>query len=291
MPIKVLAAIALAMLLCSCNSATTQNKSDTQIPVVTTISTFNSLVTGVGGAHVRVQSLVPVGASPETYQPAPQDVATLAQAKLLVENGAGLETWLNRTIANTGSKNLVIVVGSNGLPVKYNNPHLWMDPEYAKHYVQEIRDAFVRIDPAHANDYRRNAERYEGELDALAASIRSRINSIPPQQRKMIVFHNAWQYYNDRFGITTLGFIEANPGQEPNPQQIAHLVDLARSNHLHAIFSEPEYSPKLAQQIAGSSDIHIVDNLYDDSIGNNQQVGDYISMLNYDTNVIVRAMR
>jgi manganese/iron transport system substrate-binding protein len=285
-------AVAALLLLSACGGASTQTAdSSTQIPVVTTISTFNSFVTGVGGAHVRVQSLVPVGASPETYQPAPQDVAMLAQARLLVENGAGLEAWLGRTIANAGAKNLVIVVGSDGLPVKNGNPHLWMDPFYAKHYVEKIRDALIRIDPQHANDYRRNAAHYEGEIDALAASIRSRIDTIPPDRRKMIVFHNAWQYYNDRFGITTLGFIEANPGQDPNPQQIGHLIDLARENHLHAIFSEPEYSPKLAQQIAGNSNIHVVDNLYDDSIGTNPQVADYLSMLNYDTNVIVRAMR
>jgi manganese/iron transport system substrate-binding protein len=291
MPMRTFAILAL-LLLCACGGgASTGNAGSTQIPVVTTISTFNSLVTGVGGAHVRVQSLVPVGASPETYQPAPQDVATLAQARLLVENGAGLEAWLGRTIANTGAKNLVIVVGSAGLPVVNDNPHLWMDPLYAKHYVEQIRNALIRIDPEHANDYRKNAAHYEGKIEALADSIRARINTIPPSQRKMIVFHNAWQYYNDRFGITTLGFIEANPGQDPNPQRIAHLIDLARQNHLHAIFSEPEYSPKLAQQIAGNSNIHIVDNLYDDSVGTNPQVADYLSMLNYDTNVIVRAMR
>ena len=61
----------------------------------------------------------------------------------------------------------------------------------------------------------------------------------------MIVFHNAWQYYNDRFGITTLGFVERNPGQEPNPQQIAQLIDLAKAHGVHGVFSEPEYSPKL----------------------------------------------
>jgi ABC-type Zn uptake system ZnuABC Zn-binding protein ZnuA len=288
---RILALVAIALLSACGGTSNGGAGTGGKIPVVTTISTFNSFVTGVGGDLVHVQSLVPVGASPETYQPTPEDVATLAHARLLVENGAGLEAWLARVIGNTGSKDLVIVVGTDGLPVKNDNPHLWMDPVYAKHYVLAIRDALVRIDPAHANDYRTNALRYLGKLDALTASIRSRIDQIPPNMRKMIVFHNAWQYYNDRFGIETLGFIERNPGQEPNPQQIGHLIDLARSNHLHAIFSEPEFSPKLAQQIAGSSNIHIVDNLYDDSIGAKPEVADYISMLNYDTNVIVKAMR
>jgi len=262
-----------------------------RIPVITTISTFNSLVEGVGGKRVTVKSLVPVGASPEEYQPTPQDVATLASARLLIENGVGLETWLSRTIANTGSKDLRIVVASDGLKPINNNPHLWMDPQNAKHYTFAIRDALISLDPQHAPEYRANAQRYAAKLDQLTKSIASKIATLPPEQRFMIVFHNAWQYYNDRFGITTLGFIEVNPGQEPNPSQIAHLIDQARAHHVHAIFSEPEYSPKLAQQIAGNADIKIVDNLYDDSVGTDPRVRDYISMLNYDTDVIVRALR
>ena len=103
----------------------------------------------------------------------------------------------------------------------------------------------------------------------------------------MIVFHNAWQYYNDRFGITTLGFVERNPGQEPNPQQIAQLVDWRKQHGVRAVFSEPEYSPKLLNSIAQGAGIGVVENLYDDSIGTDPRVRDYISMLEYDTNIIV----
>jgi len=283
-------AAALLALLTACSSAS-QPTSNGKIPVVTTISTFNSLVQGVGGNLVHVQSLVPVGASPEDYEPTPQDAVTLSQARILVENGAGLESWLAGTLKNVTSSDLKIVVGADGLTVKNQNPHLWMDPYNAKVYVAKIRDALITVDPAHAAQYRANARAYEARLDTLAHSIAAKIATIPPQHRYMIVFHNAWQYYNDRFGITTLGFIEANPGQDPNPQQVAHLIDLARSHHVRAIFSEPEYSKKLADQIAGNAGIKVVTDLYDDSIGNDPRVGDYISMLTYDTNVIVRSLK
>jgi manganese/iron transport system substrate-binding protein len=281
-------AFVLAASACSGTPAPTHSG---PVSVITSISTFDSFVQAVGGPHVAVRSLVPVGASPETYQPTPQDVASLAAAQMLVENGAGLETWLARTIRNTGSKDLRVVTASDGLTVKNGNPHLWMDPENAKHYVEMIRDGLIAIDPSNADDYRKNAAAYSAKLDALEASIAKKISAVPEKQRVMIVFHNAWQYYNDRFGITTLGFIEANPGQDPNPQQIAQLIDQARAHDVHAIFSEPEYSPKLAQQIASNANIHIVDNLYDDSIGTDPRVHDYISMLTYDTDEIVKAMR
>lgn len=280
-------AVLLALCACSVPSSGTIGK----IGVVTSISTFNSFVEAVGGSRVTVQSLVPIGASPETYQPTPENVGTLARAQLLVENGAGLESWLDRTIRNAASPSLRIVIGTDGLTVKNQNPHLWMDPQYAKNYVRKIRDELIRIDPAHGDEYRKNAAQYSAKLDDLTKNISRRYSRVPAHRRYMIVFHNAWQYYNDRFGITTLGFIEQNPGEDPNPAQIGRLIDLAKLHQVHAIFSEPEYSPKLAQQIARDAGITIVDNLYDDSIGSSPRTADYISMLNYDTDIILKSMR
>jgi len=261
------------------------------VQVATTISTLNSLVEGVGGKYVHVQNIVPVGASPETFQPAPQDVATVADAQLLVENGAGLETWLDRMLHDAGNGSLKTVACATGLPVKNDNPHLWMDPAMAKHYVLAIRDGLIAVDPKHANDYRSNAFRYNGRLDALASTIQAQINTIPPSHRYMIVFHNAFQYYNDRFGLVTLGFVERNPGQEPNPAQIANLIDLAKAHGVRAVFSEPEYSPKLLYSIAQGAGVKVVENLYDDSIGTDPRVSNYIAMLTYDTGVIVKALK
>jgi manganese/iron transport system substrate-binding protein len=286
---------AFALLLSACAHKTpvavTQAAPSGKIHVATTISTLNSFVQGVGGEYVSVKNIVPIGASPETFAPAPQDVATVADADVLVENGAGLETWLDRLLRDAGKPNLRVVVCAQGLPVKNLNPHLWMDPVFAKRYVEKIRDALIAVDPAHSDAYRRNAASYNLRLDDLIAHIRQQIATVPPSHRYMIVFHNAWQYYNDRFGITTLGFVERNPGQEPNPQQVAQLIDLAKQHHVHGVFSEPEYSPKILYAIAQGAGIAVVEDLYDDSVGTDPRVANYIEMLTYDTNVIVHALK
>ena len=260
------------------------------VAVLTSISTFNSFVSAVGGTRVRVESLVPVGVSPEDYQPTPADIARLHGAQLLVENGLGLEAWLARTIENAGNPNLRVLVASDGLPAKGGNPHLWMDPELARGYVRAIRDALAKIDPADRDLFARNAQAYDRRLLALEREIAKRIATIPPASRTMIVFHNAWQYYDDRFGLRTLGVIELAPGQEPNPSYVADLVRIARANHVRAVFAEPEYSPKLIQTLAESAGIKTIENLYDDSIGTDPRVRDYPSMLRYDTGVIVKAL-
>ncbi|HLI95876.1 MAG TPA: metal ABC transporter substrate-binding protein [Candidatus Baltobacteraceae bacterium] len=262
-----------------------------KINVVTTFSTLNSFVQGVGGDRVQVQNLVPVGASPEEYQPTPQDIATLSNAQLVVENGLGIEAWLQHLLENAANRNARILVLSDGLAHIDHNPHLWMDPVNARTYVGKIRDALVEIDPTHKAEYTANAKAYDTRLTALQTWVGKQVATIPPRQRAMIVFHNAWAYYNRRFGIDTIGIIELNPGQDPNPAYIGQLVDLARQHHVRAVFSEPEYSPKLAQTLAKSAGIQIVSNLYDDSIGNDPRVHDYVSMLRYDTGVIVQALK
>lgn len=258
--------------------------------VLTTISTFNSFVTGVGGAHVRVESLVPLGAGPEDYQPTPGDVARIHDADILVENGAGLEGWLARTIENARNAHLRIVTCSDGLPLRNGNPHLWLDPVFAREYVRKIRDALIERDPAHRADYERNASAYDARLRALEREIAARVATIPPEQRTMIVFHSAWDYFDARFGLRMVGAIERSPGQEPNPRDLADLVTQARSLHVRAVFAEPEYSPKLAHSLADSAQISTVATLYDDSVGSDPRASDYVSMLRFDTETIVRAL-
>jgi ABC-type Zn uptake system ZnuABC Zn-binding protein ZnuA len=259
--------------------------------IVATTSTLASLAAGVVGDPSRVRSLVPVGASPEDYQPAPQDIEAIHSATVLVENGANLEGWLQSDLDNARNEKLTVVVCSDGLPVREGNPHLWMDPVFARAYVRKIRDALVKTDSPHAAAYTRNAAAYDAQLVALVARTHKKIATIAPQQRTMIIFHNAFLYYNARFGLRTVGVVEANPGAEPSPQHIAEIVTLARANHVRAVFAEPEYSPKLVEALAQSAGIKTVENLYDDSVGTDPKVANYVGMIDYDTDTIVNALK
>jgi ABC-type Zn uptake system ZnuABC Zn-binding protein ZnuA len=258
--------------------------------VLVTISTFVSFAKAVAGSRATVESLVPVGASPEDYQPTPSDIEKVHGADLLVENGLGLESWLARTLDNAKNDRLITVVASDGLPNRNGNPHLWMDPELARGYVRAIRDGMIRLDPAGRSTYEANAAAYDRRLVALERQIAARIQTIPPASRAMIVFHNAWLYYDARFGLRTIGVLELSPGQEPNPKYISDLIATARAQHVRAVFSEPEYSPKLVQTLAESAHIATVEDLYDDSIGADPRVYDYESMLRYDTATIAKAL-
>ena len=210
-----------------------------RLDVLATTTLLASLAGPVGRGRANVSSLMPVGASPETYEPTPADVVRAHNAGLIVENGAGLETWL-APLLSSGAAHVPVIDASAGLTIVDANPHLWLDPQNAIHYVAQIRDGMIAADPAGAPVYRANATAFDAQLAALAARIRARIATIPPANRNMIVFHNAWLYFNRRFGLRTLGEIEEVPGSEPSAEHIAQLVDAARAAHVRAIFAEPE---------------------------------------------------
>jgi zinc/manganese transport system substrate-binding protein len=283
------AAPALALLVGCSHSA--QRAQTSGATVVATTSTLASLVIGVVGDPSRVRSLVPLGASPEDYQPAPQDIEAIHAADVLVENGANLEGWLQSDLDNARNAKITVVVCADGLPVRDDNPHLWMDPEFARVYVRKIRDALAAADPPNAAAYRRNAKLYDARLVALVERTRRKIATIPPARRTMIIFHNAFLYYNARFGLRTVGVVELHPGAEPSPQHVAEIVSLARAEHVRAVFAEPEYSPKLVEALAQSAGIRTVENLYDDSIGTDAKVANYVGMIDYDTDTIVNALK
>lgn len=283
-------ALLALVLLAGCSHAVTR-ETPSGATVVTTTSTLASLAAGVVGDPSRVRSLVPVGASPEDYQPAPQDIEAIHDADVLVENGANLEGWLQSDLDNARNPKLTVVVCADGLPVRDNNPHLWMDPEFARAYVAKIRDALVKADPPNAATYRKNAATYDAQLHALTIRTQRKIDSIPAPARTMIIFHNAFFYYNARFGIHTIGVVERNPGTDPSPRHLAEIIALARANHVRAVFAEPEYSPKLMAALAQSAGIRAVESLYDDSVGTDPKVSTYVGMIDYDTDTIVNALK
>lgn len=272
------------------HGAVRADAADGQLRVLATTTLLASLAADVGRGRAQVTSLLPVGASPETYQPSPADIVRAHTAGLIIANGAGIEAWLTPML-QSGASRTPVVNCSDGLPIVAANPHLWLDPRYAQYYVAKIRDAMVAADPAGGPTYRSNAAALAVQLKALEKRIRAQIATIPRANRYMIVFHNAWQYYNARFGLHTLGVIEEVPGSEPAAAHLAQLIDLARSHHVQAIFAEPEYNTRLVNAVARSAGIPHVAMLYDDSVGTSPQTRDYISMLDTDTTTIVQSLR
>jgi zinc transport system substrate-binding protein len=212
----------------------------------------------VGGERIRVETLIPAGASPHTYEPTPAQLRFLSRARVLVLNGVGLEFWADKVIAAVDNAKLVVVRTADDLKILAGdpdepggNPHVWLSPREAIHQVEMIRDALVRADPAGTATYHANAARYVGELRAFDAEIRATVATFP--QRKFIAFHAAWAYFARDYGLEQAAVIERSPGREPSPAEIAGIIRTARAIGAKAIFAEPQFPASAARVIAEES--------------------------------------
>ena len=270
--------------------------------IVTSTTIFADMVRQVGGDHLAsIRSIVPAGVDVEDYEPTPQDLQAVSQADLLVMNGLALDRWVPKLVqsANPGITTLVL---SDGLPVlgvgtsedediaQNGNPHFWLDPQYAKAYVQKIHDQLVSIDPDGTALYDANTTSYLAQLDELDQWIQQQVATIPPDNRKLVTFHEAYPYFAARYGFQLVGVITPSPGQEPSAGELAQLVRTVKAAQVKAVFSEAQFSPRLTQTLAQEAGVQqVVTDLYNDSLGD-PPADTYIGMMRYNVERIVQAL-
>jgi ABC-type Zn uptake system ZnuABC Zn-binding protein ZnuA len=268
------------------------------VNVVTTTTVFADMIRQVGGANVSVTSLVPKGGDVHTFEPRPADVQTVAGAKLIVMNGLGLDDWLEKTVTNAAAPGTPLIKLAMDLPGVVllpgeepgtQNPHLFMDVAYAKVYVDRIAAALKQVDPADAAGFDAQSAAYMTRLDALDASIRTRIATIPAANRKIVTFHDAFPYFAREYGIAIVGVAVEAPGQDPSAAYTAQLIDAIKAAGVKAIFSESQFPTKLVDQLAAETGTKVVANLYDDSIGD-PPVDSYEGVIGWDVDQLVMAL-
>ncbi|WP_236006233.1 metal ABC transporter substrate-binding protein [Paradesulfitobacterium ferrireducens] len=267
-------------------------------PIVTTsISPLADIIQQVGGDKIKVIHLVPVGGDPHEFEPRPEDVRNLAESNLFFANGVGEELYLEKLIANTGNQELRTVVLSDGLPIigrdqsSVGNPHLWLDVENTMAYVNKIQAALSAEFPQYQSYFEQNAARYLQELKNLDAWIQSQISSIPPSERKIVVFHDAWAYYAKRYNLTLVEPLLHSGEAEPSAQDLAQMLQLIKEQKIRAIFSEAGFNPKQVKQLAVDAGIKLTENLYDDTLGATPETDTYLGMMRANTIKIVEALR
>ena len=130
------------------------------------------------------------------------------------------------------------------------DPHFWMDIDFAIQAVEEIRDELTRLDPDGADYYRERAEEYIAELRELDGEIREQLAALPEERRYLVTFHDAYGYFADRYGLTILGFVVEGPEEEPSASTITELVESITELGIPFIFTEPQFSARVIEQIA-----------------------------------------
>lgn len=265
--------------------------------VVSSASIFADMAENLGGAFIEVQTVVPIGGDPHTYEPTPADARLAAKADLILINGLTFEGWLNEMIANSGTKATIVTITEGITPIqseKYNNstdPHAWMDAQNGFLYIHNIRNALKALVPEHAEEIDFNYEVYRQQLADLDAYIQQEIQKIPEKQRILITSHDAFRYYARRYGIQVEAILGTSTDAEAQTSDIQRLNKVIRENQVPAVFIETTVNPRLLKQIATDNNVSIGGQLYSDSIGDsNSPAPSYLDMLRYNTNTIVAAL-
>jgi zinc transport system substrate-binding protein len=263
-----------------------------KVLIAASIAPLADFAQQVGGNQVQVITLVPPGASPHTYELTPAQAEQVSKARLLVLNGVELEYWADKLIQSAGNPNLIVVDTSEGIEILEReaaetggNPHIWLDPRNAIVQVEHIRSALLQANPAHAADYRANAESYIAELRELDQEIANEVATW--SSRQFIAFHPAWVYFARRYGLEQAAVIERSPGREPSPAEVAQIVETARRIGARAIFAEPQFSPRAAQTIAEESQVQV---LFLDPLGSSLDDPSYLNLMRYNLAQMAKAL-
>lgn len=287
--------ILAVLLLSACGGpASSTGKNDSAVLASTTF--LADMARNVAGNRLSVESLLPIGADPHSYQPTPQDAARIADSKLLIVNGADYERFLEPLLANAGGQRTIIEASAGISPRKDANvvdPHMWLDPNNVIVYVQNIRDGLIQYDPAGKADYQSNAEAYIAKLKNLDAWITEQVNQIPANQRLLVTNHESMGYFAARYGFTVTGTLIESFSSDASPSagQMAGLIDQIKSSGAPAIFLDASNNESLAQQIANETGVKVITDLHLESLTEGPPAGTYIDMMKYDVTEIVNALK
>jgi len=283
--------------------------------VAATILPLGDFCQHLGGDLVQVQVLIPPGASPHVFEPAPSVMARASRARVFVYIGAGLEPWATKLLRARGPEDLVVVEAAHGVPLlgmaahhhdeggakahheaekaeaheghSAGNPHIWLDPVLAQEICRQIAGAFMQADPGHRAQYEANLREYLAALAALDQEIKTHAQSW--RLRDYVTFHPAFSYFARRYGLHEVGTIEAAPGREPTPRHLRDLLAAIRRTQIKVVFAEPQLNPRVAEVIAQEAGVRV---LRLDPVGGMPPYGsDYLKLMRYNLAMLDQALK
>src|ERR687898_3262869 len=265
---------------------TTETSAARKLNVVTSVSPLTNIIKNIGGNKIDLTGLVPEGVNSHTFELVPSDVAKVNGADLVILDGLGLETNIGNVAEEAHGKNPrleILKLGDNTLSPdqwvfdfsfpKENgdpNPHLWLNVVHAMKFANLTREKLTEMDPQNARYYSDNTDRYISLLKKLDEGIMQAVQTVPPQNRKLLTYHDSWAYFASRYGMTVMGAVQPSDFGEPSPQEVARIIDQTRSEKVSAIFASEVFSTRVINQIAEEGNVKVVETLSDDDLPGEQ---------------------
>lgn len=245
----------LALALTGCGSQRKAPAEEDRTVVVASIYPIGDLVRILASDSVRVEVLLPAGASPATFDVTPKQLRDLQDGRLFFMIGGGLDEWVSR-LTEGSARATPLVRLSDGIPLMAGgghegsgNPHVWLDPILVRdHLLPRMKDALKGVFPELSSIVDRQAGLLTDSLTTLDQEIRAALE--PLEHRAFLSTHAAWSYFAARYGLEEAGVIHSHPGQDPSSRELAHLIQEARDHEIRCLFTEPQLGEVPARALA-----------------------------------------
>lgn len=265
-----------------------------RLSVVASFSILGDFVRNVGGDRVNVTTLVGADSDVHVYTPAPADAKRVADAKLVIVNGLGLEGWLPRLVQSSGSKATIVTASAGIAPLKLGSaadPHAWQSVPNAKVYVADIANALAAADPDDAELFRTQAKAYLEKLEALDREVREAVAKIPAERRKVISTHNAFGYFAAEYGVQFVAPLGVSTETEPSARDIAAIIGQIKAARIPAVFLENVSDDRLIRRIAAETGAKVGGTLISDGLtGEKGPAPTYIDMVRHNIKALTSAL-
>lgn len=266
-------------------------------PVVATFTILQDFVREVGGDRVEAISIVGPNGDAHVYDPTPADAKRLAGARLIVENGLGLEGWISRLAKASGSRAQVVIATKDIKPRKDADahggidPHAWQNVANAKIYVANIRDGLIAADPDDRAGYESRARDYLSRLDALEAEVRAAIAGIPQDRRRIVSTHDAFGYFAEAYGLEFVAPAGVSTEGDVSARDVARIISQVKRDKFPAVFLENVSDPRLIERIARETGAKVGGALYSDALSQpGGPAGTYIDMVRHNISELTKAL-
>ncbi|MGR4927764.1 metal ABC transporter substrate-binding protein [Bradyrhizobium lupini] len=265
-----------------------------RLKVVASFSILADFVRNVGGDRINLTTLVGADSDVHVYAPAPSDAKRIADAKLVIVNGLGLEGWLPRLVQSSGSKAQVVIVSAGIAPLKLGSaadPHGWQSVPNAKIYVTDIANALAAVDPDDAEFFRAQAKAYLEKLETLDREVREAVAKIPQERRKVISTHDAFGYFAAEYGVQFIAPLGVSTETEPSARDIATIIGQIKAQKIPAVFLENISDDRLIRRIAAETGSKVGGTLISDGLtGEKGPAPTYIDMVRHNIKALTSAL-
>ena len=266
--------------------------------VLTTFTVLADMAQTIAGSELEVESITRMGAEIHHYEPTPSDLTKAQGADLILYNGLNLEVWFESFLGNLKDVPAALLTeGIEPIPIAEGvyrdrpNPHAWMSPQNALIYVENIRKAFVEIDPANADLYNQNAAKYSEALSTIDKTLREAIDRVPPSQRYLVSCEGAFSYLTRDYGLQEIYLWPINADQQFTPKQIQTVIEKVKTYDIPAVFCESTVNDKGQREVAKATGAEFGGTLYVDSLSlPDGPVPTYLDLLQYDVETIVNGL-